>query len=83
MKELVVLKVEWIDASSDPVWRQLDELKGDESPTISIGILARETRKALYITTTYDPESKCVVNTKFIPKGMIVKRKILCKIPMR
>ena len=72
-----VIMVHWYDAVSDNSWLKIDDVHPSTGLTQSVGFLVKETKEAIVLSHTYDPDSSHVNGTMEIPKALIKKRRTL------
>jgi hypothetical protein len=78
MSYIRVIYVEWLDSQTEVGWSEgeVEEL----SLTISVGIFIKETKDAIVIANSYDPETGENNGRIYIPLSAIKKIRTLCQI---
>jgi hypothetical protein len=72
-----IVEVTWLDARSEAGWVPGD---GENRPVTTYGILGRTTKTCLILWSSYDPQEKTYGDRHRIPKGMVLKKKVLAEI---
>ena len=75
-----LVRVEWVDSSTSSSWILLEDFKDGEYDPIKIvsyGIIVKETDDYLVIAQNYGLNPPQICNTTAIPKGCIIKQKII------
>ena len=71
-----LIEIHWDDAATDHGWEHSDDVAAVENIAITIGWLVKENDKHLVIASTVCDDGSCNGRIN-IPKGMVVKRKVL------
>jgi len=78
MKEPILLRVEWVDASLlNPGWQEAEEMTGADTPNVDVGFRVKEEGGILYLAAgfqaddTHKPFSRPIA----IPVRAIVKKR--------
>lgn len=77
MSKLKIEKITWLDAVSQAGWRRPDSIPKNPTLVTSVGIVANDTKKAMTLCISYDPDIGDYGNFLTIPKGMIKSRRIM------
>lgn len=75
-----LIRVEWVDSSTSSSWTLLEDFKEEQHDPIKIvsyGIIVKETDDYLVIAQNYGSNPPQICNTTSIPKGCIIKQKII------
>ena len=74
---LPLVEIVWDDAAADGSWEESDSLADGPDKVITVGFLAKETERYLWIASTDDGYH---TNARMkIPKGMVMSRRVLRK----
>lgn len=72
---LPLVEVIWDDAAADSSWEEADALNDVPDTVTTVGFLAKETERYLWIASTDDGYH---TNARMkIPKGMVISRRVL------
>lgn len=71
-----LIEIHWDDAATDHGWEHSDDVVASENIAITIGWLVKENDKHLVIASTVCDDGSCNGRIN-IPKGMVVKKKVL------
>lgn len=74
---LPLIEVIWDDAAADGSWEDETALADQPDSVVTVGFLAKETERYLWIASTDDGYH---TNARMkIPKGMVISRRVLRK----
>lgn len=81
VKSMKVEMVWWYDACCDSGWESVRDVTHHKQLTLSVGFVIKESKQALVIANTFDPETDTCNGRMTIPIGMIKKRRVMWQDP--